>query len=121
MVINFDKTKVMFITTRQKREQMADKALHIYLNDQVLDQVTSDKILGVFVDNNLLWHNHVNALTKKISRNTWLLSQSKYLPLSHRLMFYKSFIQPHIDYCNVVWASASKTKLNKIERLKTGM
>ena len=85
----------------------------------MLDQVSHEKVLGVQIDNNLLWSTHINFITKKISRNTWLLSQiSKYLPLNYRITFYKSFIQPHVDYCNIVWASVSKSNLNRIERLQ---
>jgi len=119
MVINFSKTKLMLITSRQKRNQMNDAHLEISLNDTFLQSVTSEKILGVQVDNNLSWSNHVSSLTKKISRNVWLLSQiSKYLPTSNRVTFYKSYIQPHIDYCNIVWAGASKTSIARIERLQ---
>ena len=119
MAINFDKTKVMLITTGKKRDMLNISTLNVYADNHLLTTVSADKILGVQVDNNLLWSNHVNHVTKKISKNIWLLSQiSKYLPTEMRVIYYKSYIQPHIDYCNVVWASCSKTSLSKIERLQ---
>ena len=49
----------------------------------------------------------------------WLLSKIKgYLSKEHRLTYYKSYIQPHLDYSNIVWGSTSKTNLMQIERLQ---
>ena len=38
---------------------------------------------------------------------------------AHRVQFYKSYIQPHIDFCNIVWASSlesSKLKIFKLQK-----
>ena len=54
-----------------------------------------------------------------MSTNIWLLSKVKNnLSNEHRVMFYKSYIQPHLDYANIVWSSMSKTNLMQIERLQ---
>lgn len=118
MVINQDKTKAMLITTRQRRSRI-DDSLKILCNNLQLSTVTSEKVLGVQIDNNLLWTEHISKVTKRMSTNIWLLSQVKrYLSTEYRLMFYRSYIQPHIDYANIVWGGATKTKLLKIERLQ---
>jgi len=120
MVINFDKTKSMLITTRQKRDQLEVKSLNVKIDsDKTLKTVSCDKILGVQIDENLTWAEHIKSVTLKMSRNIWLLSQiRRYLSIDHRIIFYKSYIQPHIDYCNIVWSSCSQTCLAKIERLQ---
>ena len=80
--------------------------------------ITSDKILGVLVDNNLLWSAHAKHLAKKIS-NIWLLSKIKcFLSLNHRIQFYKSYIQPHNDFCSIVWGNTSEANKLKIYRLQ---
>ena len=54
-----------------------------------------------------------------MSANIWLLSRIKwYLSIEHRVVFYKSYIQPHIDYANIVWGNAAKTNLLHIGRLQ---
>ena len=118
MVINIDKTKAMIVTTRQKRSKMED-AFHITLNDMPLSQVSTEKVLRVQVDNNLMWTDHISNVSKKMSTNIWLLSRIKrYLSIEHRVVFYKSYIQPHIDYANIVWGNAAKTNLLQIKRLQ---
>ena len=118
MVINIDKTKAMLITTRQRRRNIDDN-IQILLNDIKLSNVQKEKVLGVEIDNNLLWGEHVRKVTRKMSTNIWLLSKIKrYLSKEHRLMYYKSYIQPHLDYANIVWGSTCKNNLMQIERLQ---
>ena len=119
MVLNSAKTKVMLVTTNQKRQRLQSETLNLEFNEESLKMITDDKILGVFVDNNLTWSNHIKHLTKKITSNIWLLSKiKKFLSQTHRVQFYKSYIQPHIDFCNIVWGSSSEANKLKIFRLQ---
>ena len=95
MLLNSNKTKVMLVTTNQKRQRLNSPRLQLHYMDESLNMTSSDKILGVFVDNNLMWSDHVKHLTKNISSNIWLLSRIKYyLSQAHHIQFYKSYIQP---------------------------
>ena len=119
MLLNLAKTKVMLVTTNQKRQRLNTDSLCLSFKDEILQMITSDKILGVLVDNNLLWSAHAKHLAKKISSNIWLLSKIKYfLSLNHRIQFYKSYIQPHIDFCSIVWGNTSEANKLKIYRLQ---
>ena len=114
MVLNSAKTKVMLITICQKRQRLASSNLHLKYSDESLKMISNDKILGVFVDNNLIWSDHVKHICKKISSYIWLLSKMKYfLSQEHRVQFYKSYIQPHIDFCNIVWVNSSESNKNE--------
>ena len=49
----------------------------------------------------------------------WLLSRIKeYLNIAQRIQFYKTYIQPHIDYCSLVWGGTSQNNLGRIFRLQ---
>ena len=81
--------------------------------------ISNDKILGVFVDQNSTWSDHIRHLSKKITSRIHLLSKvKKFLSQEHRILFFKSYIQPHIDFCNIVWGSSSETTKQKILRLQ---
>ena len=119
MMLNSAKTKVMFVTTNQKRHRLDNDKLKLFYNDEELQAIDNDKILGVFVDNNLTWSGHVKHVTKKITSNIWLLSKIKaFLSKEHRVQFYKSYIQPHIDFCNIVWGGTSEANKMMIFRLQ---
>ena len=122
MVINTAKTNVdqlMLITTHQRRTILHTNDLFLSFNNDDLNTIDKDKILGVSVDNNLSWTSHIDLLCKKISSNLWLLSQIKeYHNIEQRTQFYKTYIQPHIDYCNLVWGGTSQINLERIFRLQ---
>ena len=119
MLLNTAKTKVMIITTVQKRLHLNNNYLHLTYNDDTLKTVETEKVLGVHIDNNLTWSVHIDSIAKKISSNLWLLSKLKeYLSTEHRVQFYKTYIQPHIDYCSSIWGGTSQHNLNRIYRLQ---
>ena len=119
MILNSLKTKVMLVTTNQKRQRLSNDNLDLKFNNETLNMISNDKILGVFVDNNLTWSDHIKYLTKKIASSTWLLSKiKKFLSQDHRVQFYKSYIQPHIDFCSIVWGSSSDSNKLKIFKLQ---
>ena len=110
MLLNTDKIKVMLITTRQKRLHINENILSLSYNDVELQITTGDKILGVNIDENLIWNNHYQF---------WLLSRiSHFLSTEHKLLYYKSYIQPHFNYCNVIWGNASNFNVARIARLQ---
>ena len=58
MVLNTDKTKVMLITSRQKRLTLQNPGLSLRYSYIDIKMTPSEKILGVYVDDNLMWNNH---------------------------------------------------------------
>ena len=115
MLINTTKTKAMLITTPQKWIHLNNNNLQLTYNDEELSVVANDKILGVLIDDNLTWTNHIDALTKKMVSNVWLLSRIKeYLSTDQRVQFYKTYVQPHIDYCSTIWGGTSQRNLDRI-------
>ena len=119
MVLNTDKTKVMLITSRQKRLSLQNPVLSLKYSDIDIRMTRADKILGVYVDDNLLWNNHFQHVSKKISSYLWLLSKIRsYLSVEHRLMFYNAYIRPHLEYCCTVWSNTSSRNINKISKLQ---
>ena len=119
MILNSSKTKVMLVTSNQKRQRLHNDNLILNYNNETLSMITNDKILGVYVDNNLTWSEHIKHLSRKIASGIWLLSKiKKFLSQAHRVQFYKSYIQPHIDFCNIVWGSSSESNKLKIFKLQ---
>ena len=88
MVINTDKTKVMFITSRQKRSNLQDNNLELNFNDVDLKLSSNEKILGVQIEENLLWNSHFQYISKKIAFSLWLLSQiQSFLTVDDKLLY----------------------------------
>ena len=119
MLLNTDKTKVMLLTSRQKRTTFTGKVLSLNFNNVELQLSNTEKVLGVYIDENFIWNTHFTYVSKKVSSNLWLLSQIKnYLSLEHRLIFYNAYIKTHFDYCSIVWGNSTKNNINKINKLQ---
>ena len=74
--LNSTKTKIMLVRTNQKSQRLNNKKLDLKFNNDSLNMMTNDKILGFFVENSLTWSEHIKHLTKKISSSIWLLSKT---------------------------------------------
>ena len=77
MVINTDKTKVMLITNRQKRYNLQNDNLLLNSSGVDLKLSCNEKILGVQIEENLIWNGHFQYISKKITSSVWLFSQIK--------------------------------------------
>ena len=119
MLLNTEKTKLMLIASRQKRNSLIDSDLNLTYNNLDLKNSTNEKILGVHVDQNFVWNNHFQHVSKKISTYLWLLSQIRaYLPVQHRLLYYNAYIKSHIEYCCIVWGNSCNFNTYRIEKLQ---
>ncbi len=67
MAVNTDKTKAMLIPTYQHFHKLPVKQLQIYINDQELQNVKVEKLLGVNIDQNMSWTPHTNNEHRTIS------------------------------------------------------
>ena len=119
MLLNTEKTKVMLISTRQKRIRLDTRLLSLTYNEIDLQLTTGGKILGVYIDENFQWNNHFQFVCKKVSSYIWLLSRIKsYLSLEHRSLFYKAYIQPHFNYCNIIWGNSTNSNVSRLTKLQ---
>ena len=79
-----------------------------------LPDLTSIKFLGVMLDENISWKEHIKTVENKLSKNTGLLHKSKQLLDNESLTsIYFSNIHSYYNYANITWASTNPTKLKK--------
>ena len=83
----------------------------------MINNVASQNVLGVMIANSLKFDFHVDNICKKMSKLMLLLIKVKsYLPYDAKILFYKSYVIPCLDYCMIVWGYASKMNLDKLFR-----
>ena len=59
MLLNSSKTKVLLVTTTKKRQRLRNETLDPKFNNESVNMISNDKILGIYVDNNLNWSDHI--------------------------------------------------------------
>ncbi|WAR28317.1 hypothetical protein MAR_014021, partial [Mya arenaria] len=70
-----------------------------------------DKIIGIYINENLKWDTHIKFLRKKN-----LVICGYYQEL--KIMFYKAYVQPHLDYCSIIWGSTKQSNIQVLVRLQ---
>ena len=71
MHINCQKTSCMTLGSRQRLEN--SRVLNIKVNDTTISQVSSQKLLWLYIDEHLNWSTHIDHLCKLISSKNSLL------------------------------------------------
>jgi hypothetical protein len=93
--------------------------LNLSINDTIVENVTVQKMLGVYIDNNLTWHVHIDYVSKNLNRKIALFKHVVYfLTYEMKNMFYNSYILPIFDYCCAIWGKDNKRYINKINMLQ---
>ncbi len=62
------------------------------------------KMLSIKVNNHISWKDQIDKVAGSLISRIGLLRRIKdYLTIETRLTYYKTFLQPHMDYCITVW------------------
>ena len=118
LTLNMLKTEFMVIGSRQRLYTL-DSAPVFLINGAPVKQVESTKLLGLNIDEHLSWSVHVDAISKKIASGLGALKRIRpFVPLSTLHTIFYSLIQPHFDYCSVVWGNCNKTLAAKLQKLQ---
>ena len=99
MVLSTSKTKTLLITGKRLEQKISNKALKIAYNGSEIEQVTSQKLLGVLLDSHLNFNEHIDDLWKKVAQAIAVLKKIKRnLPLAERKLFFNALIKPILLY-----------------------
>ena len=76
-------------------------------NNNNVSQASSQKHLGLTLDNRLTFDQHLTNVSNKISKTIGLLRKlQNILPRPALLTIYKCFIRPHLDYGDIIYDQA---------------
>ena len=91
---------------------------HITINDKQIEAVSSAKLLGVVVSDNLRWNAHVESICKKAATRLYFLKQLRRakVPPKDMLLFYITCIRLVLEYvCPVFHHSLPQYLSNEME------
>ena len=70
LTLNATKTEFMLIGSRQRLSTLSD-TLELSIDNVLIEQVPSVKSLGIYINDNLTWHSHIDKLCKDCFCNYW--------------------------------------------------
>ena len=113
MKANPSKFQTMIIKSGQ-----SDSAMSIDICGEKIEGVNHVKLLGVNIDHNLNFDQHISIICSKASTKIKALGRiARYLTQECRRNIYCAFILPNFIYCCTVWHFCSKSSTLKLERV----
>ena len=98
--LNVNKTKYMLYFKHPK----VTNDLNLSINNNYISRVNAFNFLGLQMNCNLNWNNHIEYISNKIMRTTGMLHRIKeYIPSTILRSLYNTLILPHINYCILSW------------------
>jgi hypothetical protein len=90
------------------------------INDQILQEVTTIRDLGVILDKKLRFHKHIdNVATKGFQMLGFVLRNAKqFKRTSTKILLYKLLVRSGLEYCSQVWSPQYDVYIQRIERIQ---
>ena len=98
--LNVKKTKFMVFHHPSKQIQIP----RISIENNEVECVDNFTLLGITLDKNLNWKQHIGLVSSKISRTIGILNKLKhFLPFNIKLTIYNSLVSSYINYGILAW------------------
>ena len=117
LTVNVNKTKYVVFGSRHMLQDKPD--LNLKISGQKIERVSVMKYLGVLLDDTLTFEDHIQYVVDKATKKLGILRKSReFLPRNTSILLYKSLVLPHIDYCDLVYMTASEYHLNRLQLIQ---
>ena len=114
LVLNISKTKAIVLGSRYMLGKNPQVKLSIGTTH--IEQVNTIKLLGVTIDSSLSWSKHINNIVIKMGRGIGMARKcSAFITPSIMKSVIHSLVLSNLEYCPVIWSSATKLDLKKLQ------
>ena len=110
ILLNADKSNFLIFSYRKKFDLPS-----IAIGSNEIANSDTSKFLGLYVDKNLNFKNHIDHIVKKLSKSVGILYKLNHmLPENILIAIYNSLILPYLNYAIVTWHNAPKCSLDRV-------
>lgn len=110
--INVSKSNYILFQNRS----LNDTLLPVCVNNQLIQQVKFTRFLGITIDENLNFRQHIDHICTKLSKITGILYRIRHNLTTHAMIcIYYTLFYPHLFYCVPIWACTWPSFPNKLE------
>ena len=112
MSFNINKSKIIAFNSRNEVPPYT-------MDGTVLEYVPSTKYLGVVLQENLKFDEHIHNKTQDARKQLGMVKRALYwAPEKARLTGYKSLCLPHLEYAAAAWDPSTKKDIDEIENVQ---
>ena len=88
------------------------------IDNNYIESEKEQVLLGITIDSNLTFENHINNICKKASQKLNALARvAPYMNMQKRIIIMKSFVTSQFGYCPLIWMFHSRRLNNKINSI----
>ena len=111
MTFNLDKCELIRITNAKF------PILYDYnIQEKRLKTASSVKYLGVYIDEHLIWKDHINHIISKANTSRAFLQRNIYsCPRAVKEACYKMMVRPILEYAAIIWSPFTQSAIYKLE------
>ena len=93
--------------------------LELSIDNVPIEHVSSVKLLGIFIEENLRWQTHIYKLSKKVAPGIAARKRIRpFVPPPTIHYIYNALIQSHFDYCDLFWGNCGKTLFDRLQKIQ---
>ena len=108
--LNVNKTNYMLFSNCK-----INSDLIITINNVNIDRVYVTKFLGVYIDHNLNWKEHIFNISRKLSKSIGIIHKaSQMLNTKALYTLYCAIFLPYLNYCSEVWGNTYKSNVTPL-------
>ena len=103
-------------------EEVKNSTFYLSANDEIIEEKESLRDLGVIVNNEANFNDHVEAISSKAKQKSgWIFRTFKCRQPFFLKLLWKQLVQPHLDYCSQLMNLNSRnlSKFENIQRFYT--
>ena len=112
----------MQISTRNALQDKSNGELlrtNSSIPEERIEQMTCVTYLGIQIDSQLKWTEHVASVSLKVSRAMEMIKfAKKFLPTETLKLLYRGLIEPHLRFCCPVWGNCRVSTREILDRLQ---
>ena len=116
LTLNLKKTHYVIFSSAKNNKHIYDDLI---INNKVIDRVVSTKFLGVIIDAQLKFREHIAQIKGKIARGIGILCRAKkFFNIKTLTDLYYSFVHPYLSYCVEFWGNTNTAYINPLIKLQ---
>jgi hypothetical protein len=106
----------MVIGSRQRLVYHDVNKINICVDNTQIKRVQYTKSLGVTIDENLTWKNHIDTICKNVSSGIGALKRvRRFVNRETAVKAYSGLIEPYFNYCCPVWDGIGSELSSKLQ------
>ncbi|KAG8292079.1 hypothetical protein J6590_108613 [Homalodisca vitripennis] len=115
MAIQYCHNNDLVLNEKKTKQLVLGRNREVVTRIPELDEVSSTKYLGVTIDEDLSWTQHINLLCKKLSTGLYVLRRVRSISdtTTTKTAYYALF-ESHIRYGIAVWGGTTNTNLQRV-------